>query len=156
MLDVRRLRVLLAVAENGGVAAAARALSFTPPAVSQQIAALERQLDVALVDRSQRTVRLTAAGERLAGHARLVLAGLAAAEVDLANLDGAVRGVLRVASVPTIGRTLLPQALGRLAASAPDLELRIDEAEPEDSLPAVVRGVYDVVIAGEYGLAPRR
>lgn len=156
MLDVRRLKVLLAVAEHGGVAAAARALSFTPPAVSQQLAALERQLGVALVDRSQRTVRLTAAGDRLAGHARLVLAGLAAAEVDLANLEGTVRGVLRLASVPTIGRGLLPAVVRRLAETAPDLELRIDEAEPEDSLPAVTRGSYDVAIAGEYGLAPRR
>src|SRR3954467_12858972 len=120
MLDVRRLKVLLAVSEHGGGAAAARAVSFPPPppapppAVSQQLAALERQLDVALVDRTQRTVRLTAAGERLAGHARLVLAGLAAAEVDLANLDGTVRGLLRIASVPTIGQTLLPRVVRRL------------------------------------------
>ena len=156
MLDVRRLRVLLAVAENGGIAAAARALSFTPPAVSQQIAALERQLDVALVDRTQRTVRLTAAGERLAGHARLVLAGLAAAEVDLANVEGTVRGLLRVASVPTLGRALIPAALVRLRERAPDVDVRIDQAEPEESLPALARGSYDLAVAGEYGLAPRR
>ncbi len=156
MLDVRKLTVLLAVAQHGGVAAAARALSFTPPAVSQQLASLERQLDVPLVDRTQRTVRLTAAGERLAGHARLVLAGLAAAEVDLANLDGTVRGLLRVATVPTLGRAVLPAALLRLAEVAPQLELRIDEREPENSLPALQRGGYDVALAGEYGLAPRR
>ena len=156
MLDVRGLRVLLAVAENGGIAAAARALSFTPPAVSQQIAALERQLDVALVDRTQRTVRLTAAGERLAGHARLVLAGLAAAEVDLANAEGTVRGLLRVASVPTLGRWLLPSALVRLRDRAPEVEVRTDQAEPEESLPALARGAYDVALAGEYGLTPRR
>jgi DNA-binding transcriptional LysR family regulator len=156
MLDVRRLRVLLAVAEHGGIAAAARALSFTPPAVSQQIAALERQLDVPLVDRSQRNVRLTDAGQRLAGHARLVLAGLEAAEVDMGNPEGTVRGLLRVAAIPTLGQALLPSAVARMRASAPDVELRIDQAEPEDSLPALARGAYDLALAGEYGLAPRR
>ncbi|MDX6226834.1 MAG: hypothetical protein QOI76_224 [Frankiales bacterium] len=156
MLDVRRLRVLLAVAEHGGVAAAARALSFTPPAVSQQIAALERQLDVVLLDRSRRTAQLTEPGRRLAAHARTVLAGLAAAEVDLANLAGLIRGTLRVASVPTLGRALLPSAVAALQVRAPELEVTVDQLEPEDSLPALARGDYDVAVAGEYGLAPRR
>lgn len=156
MLDVRRLRVLLAVAEHGGVAAAARALSFTPPAVSQQIAALERQLGVPLLDRSQRTARLTEPGQRLAAHARTVLAGLEAAEVDLANAAGAVRGRLRVASVPTLGRALLPAALAAVRARAPELKIMVDQLEPEQSLPALARGEYDLAIAGEYGLAPRR
>lgn len=156
MLDVRRLRVLLAVSEHGGIGAAARALSFTPPAVSQQIAALERQLDVVLLDRSQRTARLTDAGQRLAGHARTVLAGLEAAEVDLANLGGDIRGTLRVACIPTLGRALLPPAVAALAARAPQVDLRVDQLEPEESLPALARGDYDLAIAGEYGLAPRR
>src|SRR5882757_149660 len=156
MLDVRRLRVLLAVAEQGGIAAAARALSFTPPAVSQQIAALERQVDTVLIDRSQRTARLTPAGQRLAGHARRVLAGLEAAEADLAGLDGAVRGILRVGIVATLGRGLLPGVLAGLAATAPELDFRVDQLEPEESLPALGRGELDVVLAGEYGLAPRR
>ncbi|WP_158881061.1 LysR family transcriptional regulator [Amycolatopsis anabasis] len=156
MLDVRRLRVLLAVAEHGGIAAAARALSFTPPAVSQQIAALERQLNTVLVDRSRRTARLTAAGGRLAGHAREVLAALEAAEADLAGDDGAVRGVLRIGVLPSLGRALLPDTLARLAVEAPELDLRIEEAEPENGLPALERGELDVVVACEYTLAPRR
>src|SRR5882724_4651971 len=127
MLDVRRLRVLLAVAEQGGIAAAARALSFTPPAISQQIAALERQVDTELVDRSQRTARLTPAGQRLAGHARQVLAGLEAAEADLASLGGGVRGTLRVGVVPTLGRGLLPGVLAGLAGTAPDLDFQVDQ-----------------------------
>lgn len=156
VLDVRRLRVLLAVAEQGGVAAAARSLSFTPPAVSQQLAALERQLDVALVDRSRRTARLTPAGHRLADHARQVLAGLEAAEADLANLDGGIRGVLRVGTIPTLGQTVLPRVLADVTAFAPDLDFRVEQLEPEDSLPAVARGELDVALAGEYGLTPRR
>ncbi|TDD49312.1 LysR family transcriptional regulator [Nonomuraea terrae] len=156
MLDVRRLRVLLAVAEHGGIAAAARALTFTPPAVSQHIAALERQVGMLLVDRSGRTARLTAAGHRLAGHARQVLAGLEAAEADLASLDGDLRGTLAVGTIATLGRTLLPAALTTLRTTAPDVDLRIEECEPEDSLPALARGDLDVVLAGEYGLTPQR
>ncbi len=158
MLDVRRLRVLLAVAENGGIAAAARALSFTPPAVSQQLAALERQLGLALVDRTQRTARLTEAGQRLASHSRTVLAGLEAAEADLAALASPGRGItgtLRIATIATLGRTLLPNVLTGLAAIAPQVELRIDQMEPEDSLPALARGQLDLALAGEYALTPR-
>jgi len=153
MLDVRRLRVLLAVAEHGGIAAAARALTFTPPAVSQHVAALERQLGVPLVDRGGRTARLTAAGQRLAGHARQVLAGLEAAEADMARLGGAPHGTLAVGTIATLGQTVLPAALATLA---PGVDLRIEECEPEDGLPALGRGELDVVLGCEYTLAPRR
>lgn len=113
--------MLLAVAEHGGVAAAARALSFTPPAVSQQLAALERQLGVSLVDRSGRTAVLTLPGRRLAEHAQEVLAGLEAAEADvtaLARPDGAAQGVVTIATILTLGRSLLPGVLGQLARNA--------------------------------------
>lgn len=156
VLDVRRLRVLLAVSEHGRVAAAARALAFTPPAVSQQIAALERQVGLALVDRTGRTMRLTPAGQRLAGHARRVLADLEAAEADLAAFDGTVRGTLRVGAISTLGRGLLPATLAHLARSAPGLDLRVEQLEPEDSLPALTRGDLDVALAGEYAMTPRR
>ncbi|TDX08255.1 LysR family transcriptional regulator [Kribbella sp. VKM Ac-2566] len=157
MLDVRRLRVLLAVAEHGGIAAAARALTFTPPAVSQHVAALERQLGVSLVDRTGRTARLTATGHQLAMHARHVLAALEAAEADLANLAGHDRrGTLAVGTIPTLGRTLLPATMTALQAIAPGVDLRIQQSEPEDSLPALVRGDLDVVLASEYSLTPRR
>lgn len=156
MMDVRRLRVLLAVSEHGGVAAAARALSFTAPAVSQQLAALERQLDVALVDRSGRTAVLTAPGQRLAEHTRTVLALLETAEADLADHSGAPRGLLRIGAVATLGRALLPGVLSKLSAVAPQLDLRIEQLEPEDSLVALARGDLDLILAGEYALTPRR
>ncbi|MGV9387389.1 LysR family transcriptional regulator [Nonomuraea sp. NPDC003707] len=156
MLDLRRLRVLLAVAEHGGVAAAARALSFTPPAVSQQIAALERQLDVALLDRSQRTARLTSTGQWLADHARDLIADLEGIEAEIARIDGKIHGVLRVGVLPTLGYTLLPSTLTHLATTAPELEVRIQQLEPEESLAALARGELDVALAGEYSLAPRR
>jgi len=156
MLEVRRLRVLLAVADHGGVAAAARAMSFTAPAVSQQLAALERQMDVPLVDRSGRTAVLTAAGQRLAEHARAVLALLEVAEADLADSSGAPRGRLRIGSVPTLGRALLPSVLAELAVAAPQVDLRIEQLEPEASLVALARGELDLALAGEYALTPRR
>ena len=150
------MRVIVAVAEHGGIAAAARALTFTPPAVSQQIAALERQLGVVLVDRTGRTARLTAAGHRLADHARQILASLEAAEADLTALDGDLCGVLHVGTIPTLGRALLPATLAELATIAPRLELRVEQVEPEASLPALARGELDLALAGEYGLTPHR
>lgn len=150
--------MLLAVAEHGGVAAAARALTFTPPAVSQQLAALERQLGTSLVDRSGRTAVLTPTGLRLAEHAQAVLAGLEAAEAEIVSLarpDGAVVDELTVAAVPTLGRTLVPEVVRRCAAET-QLTLRIEQLEPEESLPAVARGEVDIALAGEYSLAPRR
>jgi DNA-binding transcriptional LysR family regulator len=156
MLDVRRLRVLVAISEHGGVSAAARALLFTPPAVSQQVAALERQLGVQLLDRSQRNARLTSAGARLAEHARQVIAGLEAAEADVIGTRPAARGLLRLATMPSTGRMLVPGIIGRLAKDHPEIELRIDVTEPEAALPALARQETDAVLAAEYGLTPRR
>ncbi|MGH3328293.1 MAG: LysR family transcriptional regulator [Streptomycetales bacterium] len=156
MLDVRRLRVLLAVREQGSVASAARALAFTPPAVSQQLAALERQVGVSLVDRTGRRVRLTDAGLRLADHAERVLAQLEAAEADLASIHGRVSGPLLIGTIPTLGLALLPRALAMLRNTAPGLEPRVEQMEAESSLPALQRGAIDVALAGEYAITPRR
>lgn len=155
MLDVRRLRVLLAVREQGGVTAAARALAFTSPAVSQQIAALERQVGVALLDRSSRPSRLTAAGDRLADHAVAVLAGLEAAAADVAALAGeGPSGTVRVGCIPSAGQAVLPGVVRRLAGSAPALRLQVEQLEPEASLPAVARGDLDLAIASEFSMTP--
>lgn len=157
MIDVRRLRVLLAVRENGGVGAAARALDFTSPAVSQQIAALERQVGRPLLDRTSHRARLTPAGERLAEHAAAVLARLEEAESDLAGFGGrGPVGAVAVGSIPTVGRAALPDVVRRLVETAPDLRLRIEQAEPEDSLPAVARGDLDVAVMSQYSRTPRR
>ncbi|MBD0318483.1 MAG: LysR family transcriptional regulator, partial [Thermoleophilia bacterium] len=98
MLDVRRIRVFREVAERGSIAAAAQALSFTPSAVSQQIATLERESGVALLERGPRSVRLTDAGRALVVHAGAILARLEAAEADLHAIAGLRGGMLRLAS----------------------------------------------------------
>ena len=157
MLDVRRLRVLLAVHEHGGVAAAARALTFTPPAVSQQLAALEREAGQALVDRAAHRATLTPAGVLLAEHAAAVLARLEQAEAELAGHGaGGPAGVVRVGTIPTVGTAVLPAVIRDLRAAAPGLVLRVEQLEPEQSLPAVARGDLDLALGGEYALTPRR
>src|ERR1035441_9288643 len=92
MLDTHRLRLLKEFAERGTIVAAATALGYTPSAVSQQLATLEREAGVALLDRTARTAELTDAGRRLAGHAERILALVEEAEADLAGREPAGRG----------------------------------------------------------------
>src|SRR4051795_5714840 len=106
MLDVKRLRILRAVAEAGSFSAAADALSYTQSAISQQIAALEREAGTTLVDRSARGVRLTDAGRALVEHSGAILSRLAAAEAELEAIAGLRGGRLRLAAFPTAGATL--------------------------------------------------
>src|SRR3954447_8031521 len=111
MLDVRRMRVLREVAARGSFSAAAEGRSFTQSAVSQQIAALEREAGVRLVDRSARGVRLTEAGEVLVRHTDAILARLAEAEAALDAITGLRGGRVRLASFPTAGATVIPRAI---------------------------------------------
>src|SRR5919199_3279426 len=98
MLDVRRMRVLREVARRGSFSAAAEALSYTQSAVSQQVAALEREAGTTLVERSVRGIRLTEAGEALVRHADSILGRLAEAEAELEAIAGLRSGRLRLAS----------------------------------------------------------
>src|SRR6478735_11330881 len=100
-LDVRRMRVLREVAARGTIAAAARALSFTPSAVSQQLAALEREAGVALLDRHGGRVHLTEAGRRLVARTEAILAELEAASADLAASASDVAGTVHIAAFPS-------------------------------------------------------
>src|ERR671915_1708186 len=123
MLDVKQLRVLKEVAEHGSFSAAAEALSYTQPAVSQQIASLEKRAGATLVDRTSRGVRLTDAGRALVEHADVVLARLSAAEAELEAIRGVRGGRLRLSSFPTAGAPLLPPALALFNARHPEVEL---------------------------------
>jgi DNA-binding transcriptional LysR family regulator len=151
MLDVRRLRVLKAVAEEGSFSAAADALSYTQSAVSQQIAALEREAGTELVQRNARGVRLTEAGDALVCHAEVIFARIAAAEAELEAIAGLRGGRLRLASFPTAGATLVPLAIAEFSRRHPAVELTLIEAEPEDALPKLKAGELDVALAFEYG-----
>ena len=155
MLDVRRLRVLHAVSAYGSVTAAAAALGYSAPAVSQQLAALEREVGMRLTERAGRGVELTPAAHILVGHTDALLARLDAAEADLAALRDQIAGRVALAAFPSAAASLVPAAWAALADSAPQVRLDLTEMEPEESLPAVLRGEADVAVAHEYDLLPR-
>ena len=155
MLDVRRLRVLHAVSAYGSVTAAAAALGYSAPAVSQQLAALEREVGMRLTERAGRGVELTPAAHILVGHTDALLARLDAAEADLAALRDQIAGRVTLAAFPSAAASLVPAAWTALADSAPQVRLDLTEMEPEESLPAVLRGETDVAVAHEYDLLPR-
>src|SRR3954453_6820253 len=119
MLDVRRLRVLREVAARGSFSAAAEALSFTQSAVSQQVAALERETGTRLVERGPRGVRLTDAGQALVSHTDAILARIDDAEEELAAIAGLREGRLRLASFQSAGATLVPRAGASFRRGAP-------------------------------------
>jgi DNA-binding transcriptional LysR family regulator len=150
MLDVRRLRVLREVAREGSISGAAHALSFTPSAVSQQIAKLEREAGTALLVRSSRGVRLTEAGELLVDHADAILERLATAEDELRERAGE----LRVGSFPTAGAAILPEALRELTRLRPELSLAIVEVDPLASLARLHDGELDLALLYEYDHVP--
>ncbi|TMK40585.1 MAG: LysR family transcriptional regulator [Actinobacteria bacterium] len=151
MLSVPRIRVLQAVAREGSFSGAAAALAYTQPAISQQIAALESEVGLSLVDRSRRPVGLTQAGEVLLAHAEAVFARLDAAEEDLAALAGLRAGRLRLGTFPTAGATVMPQAVARFRHAHPGVELSLIEAEPEEMLPQLRSGALDVALLVEFG-----
>src|SRR6201991_2108385 len=140
MLDVRRMRVLREVAQRGSFSAAADALAYTQSAVSQQIAALEREAGTRLVERNARGVRLTDAGRVVVEHADAILARLADAEAELEAIAGLRGGRLRLAAFPTVGATLIPLAVATFREKHPGIELTVRQLEPEDSLPLLKSG----------------
>src|SRR5277367_3712085 len=125
MLNVGRLRVLKEVAYRGSFSGAAQALSYTQSAISQQIAALEAETGMALLERHPRGVSLTAAGQTLVGHAEGILARLEAAEASLSAIAGLRGGRLRLASFSTAGATLMPLAIANFRSAYPDVELSL-------------------------------
>src|SRR5271166_4842055 len=150
MLNTARLRVLKEVAYRGSFSSAAEALSYTQSAISQQIAALEAEAGMALLERHPRGVSLTAAGQTLVGHAEGILAGLDAAEAALSEIAGLRGGRLRVASFPTAGATLMPLAIASFRSSHPDVELTLAEGEPEEIVPRLRAGELDLALLYEF------
>lgn len=155
MLDMRRLRILHAVSGYGSVTAAAAALGYSAPAVSQQLAALEREVGMRLTERSGRGISLTPAAGILVAHTDALLTQLDAAEADLAALRDQAAGRVTLAAFPSAAAAIVPPAWATLARSAPHVEIDLTEMEPEESLPAVLRGETDVAVGHEYDVLPR-
>jgi DNA-binding transcriptional LysR family regulator len=150
MLNVARLKVLKEVAYRGSLSSAAEALSYTQSAISQQIAALEAETGMALLERHPRGVSLTAAGQTLVGHAEGILARLDTAEAALSAIAGLRGGRLRMASFPTAGSTLMPVAIAKFRAAYPDVELTLAEGEPEEIVPRLRAGELDLALLFEF------
>jgi DNA-binding transcriptional LysR family regulator len=150
MLQLSRLKVFVEVAKQGSISAAAEELSYTQSAVSQQIAALEAETGVTLIERLPRGVRLTTAGETLLTHAEGILGRLAAAEADIEAIAGLRGGQLRMASFPTAGATLMPLAIALFRAQHPEVELTLAEGEPEEIAPRLYAGEFDLALLFEF------
>jgi DNA-binding transcriptional LysR family regulator len=146
MLDVRRMRVLREVASRGSFSAAAEPLAYTQSAVSQQIAALEREAGTTLVERSSRGVRLTDSGRVLVEHADVILARLADAEAELEAIAGLRGGHLRMASFPSAGATIMPEAIARFRERHPAIELTLEPAEPAEAIARLRAGEFDIAL----------
>src|SRR3954471_11842739 len=156
MLDLRRLRLLRELHERGTIAAVADALQFTPSAVSQQLAMLERETGVRLLERAGRGVRLTDAALVLVEHAGALLARAALAEADLAAAAGTVSGRARIAGFQSVSLKLIVPTIEALKRTAPRLRCELLEAEPEQAIPALELGDVDLVIADEWQHQPLR
>ena len=156
MLAPRRLVVLREFVAQGTIAGAAEALAFTPSAVSQQLAQLQREAGVELFRKAGRRLELTDAGRMLAARAGGYWPGSRSSRRTWRGEAGEVRGVVRVAAFQTATRALVMPALERLAAEHPALRVELMELEAEESLPLLARGGRaTIAIAEEYEHAPR-
>lgn len=149
-MDPRRLLIFRTVVRNGSIGAGARELGWTQPAVSQHLAALEKEVGTQLLLRSSAGIEPTEAGRRLAAHAEAIAAQLHAAEEELADITALRRGTVRFATFPSAAAVLLPPALARLHETAPDLQVAFDELEPPDAVAALMGGDIDLALVFRY------
>jgi DNA-binding transcriptional LysR family regulator len=151
MDDLRLLKVLREVALRGSFSAAAEALSYSQPAVSQQIARLEAQAGVRLIERHPKGIRLTPAGEALVRHTERILEQLAEAQAELGEIASSARGVLRIGSFATAAGTIVPQAVSAFRRLRPGVRVDLQLMDPPVSIPALRRGDIDIAISEESG-----
>lgn len=154
MLDLGRLRALHAVSVHGSVGAAAAALGYTPSAVSQQIAKLERETRTTLLERRGRGVRLTDEARQLAATAEQLLSLVEEAEVRLEERRGLPAGRLSIGCFASAARGLMPRALADLAVRHPALDARLTEVDPHLSIELAARGVIDLAVAHDWDISP--
>ncbi|WP_344402735.1 LysR family transcriptional regulator [Streptomyces longisporus] len=154
MLDLQRLRALHAVSVHGTVGAAAAALGYTPSAVSQQIAKLERETRTVLLEREGRGVRLTPEAHQLVDTAQELLAIVERAETALEERRGVPAGRLTIAAFASAARGLMPAVLADLAARHPALDARLTEIDPHLSVDLVAKGAVDLAVVHDWDIAP--
>src|SRR5215212_3320121 len=153
-MNPRRLRLLLELSRRGSMRAVADELGYTTSTVSQQLAVLAREAGTPLIEPAGRMVRLTPAGQRLAGHAVTILAALEAARADL---DPAAEpaGLVRVAGFATAFRRSLVPVVAALADTHPAVELQVREHEPPEAMALLADDDVDLALVYDFNLAPR-
>lgn len=150
MLDLQKLRVLRELKHRGTLAAVARALSYTPSAISQQLSLLEAEMGVPLREQSGRGVRLTRQAEILVTHTEILLEQMERAEAEFAASLEELTGTLRLAGFQTAALCLIPGMLGELKRRHPRLRVEFTQIEPGRALPRLLTRDFDLVIAKEY------
>jgi DNA-binding transcriptional LysR family regulator len=146
MLDLRRLNVLREVARHRSLSAAAASLAYTPSAVSQQLAALEREVGVGLVERGPRGAILTEAGRTLVRHADEILGRVNAAEAELRALLGLEAGRLRLGAFTTAGAVLVPRAVKAFRDRHPGVDLALTELDPDEAMRRLAARELDLAL----------
>jgi DNA-binding transcriptional LysR family regulator len=154
MLDVKRMRVLREVIARGSFSAAADTLHLSQSAVSQQVAALEKEVGMQLLERTSDGPKLTSAGETLMGHADAVLARLDEAERELLEIAGLEGGRVRLISFPSASATVVTRAISIFRQRFPSIELELGEGEPEESIPALRAGEFDIALGFDFAAHP--
>jgi molybdate transport repressor ModE-like protein len=154
MLDVRRLLVLRAVAQHGSLAAAARALGYTQPAVSHHVRRLEQEAGVRLITRDSRGVQLTAAGRALVARAEVIAAELTAAEAELSAAVRTMAAQVRLAALPGANASLVPRTLAELRARHPEIAVLLVEAGPLESWSLLDRAECDLAVSFDHPILP--
>jgi len=150
MLDVYRLRLLRELDRRGTLAAVARALSYSPSAISQQLSQLETETGVTLLEPVGRGVRLTPLARILVAHTEAILERLEEAEAELRAASTEVRGTLRVASFQSVLFALIPSVLTRLAERHPGLRLEITHEQAIPAFEGLLAHEFDLVLGEEY------
>lgn len=150
MIEVKQLLLIRTLAEHGSLSAAARALGYSQPAVSQQVRLLEKQLGTALVIRERRGVSLTEAGQVLLRHSSGVLDTLSLAEAEVSAVAGLRAGCVRVAAFPSAAATVVAATMATMTKIHPGVTFTLTEAEPPDALELLERGKCDIAVVFRY------
>lgn len=154
MLDLKQLRSFESVAEHGSFSAAAKELGYTQPAISQHIASLEKYLQTPLVRRLPRAIRLTSAGEAMVVHAKRIRDRIEEAEAEIESIANLGGGIVRLASIPTAGASLVPAAIAAFREAHPAVEVRLSVACELEGATIIEAGLADIVLLVESELEP--
>ncbi|MGO4295276.1 LysR family transcriptional regulator [Glutamicibacter sp. MCAF14] len=156
MLDFKRLTLLRELHLRGSIAGTARMLGVSPSAVSQQLAKLEAEAGLPLLEQVGRSIRLTPAAQQLIASVDEAVSLLESASAELETRRSRIQGVIRFAAFSTFARTYLPRTLRSMAAIHPDVVVEFTQLEPSEALDAVTSRRADIAIVDDFTHVPRR